>query len=62
MPLIDPDVDTLKSLLELQFPNESFTFDELILKWINDKDRWKVILGAHYLLKKDNGMLLSKAN
>ena len=30
MPLIDPDVDTLKSL-ELQFPNESFTFDELIL-------------------------------
>ena len=61
MPLIDPDVDTLKSL-ELQFPNESFTFDELILKWINDKDRWKVILGTHYLLKKDNGMLLSKAN
>ena len=61
IPLIDPDVNTLKSL-KLQFPNESFTFDELILKWINDKDRWKVILGTHYLLKKDNGMLLSKAN
>ncbi|GIQ98457.1 MAG: hypothetical protein CM15mP4_2940 [Candidatus Neomarinimicrobiota bacterium] len=28
---------------------------KLKLKWINDKDRWKVILGTHYLLKKDDG-------
>ncbi len=59
LPLVDPDLDILYSLEQI-FPNKITHIEDLLLRWIRDNDKWKMIIFIHYLLLKENSILLAK--
>ena len=59
MPLIDSDMDKLKSGKEL-FDDILVDFDELILSWIHGEHKWKEAIALNYIIKSNRQDLLEK--
>ena len=59
MPLIDTDMDTVKTGKDL-FDDILIEFDNLLLSWIHSKHKWKEAIALNYIIKSDRQDILEK--
>ena len=59
MPLIDNDMDTVKTGKDL-FDDIFVEFDDLVLAWIHANHKWKEAIALNYIIKSDRQDLLQK--
>jgi AAA family ATP:ADP antiporter len=61
MPLIDNDMDTVKTGKEL-FNDILVNFDDLVLSWIHGDHKWKEAIALNYIIKSNRQDLLEMIN